>query len=92
MLLPETEILSANTESRLQETEVLSPGTEILSPETEILSPETELLSTEMEEDIESGATTVLGEAPGEEKDNSVAPLEFKVIKNVVITHTNETL
>lgn len=92
VLLPETEILSANTESRLQETEVLSPGTEILSPETEVLSPETELLSPEMEEDNELGATTVLGETPREEKDNSVAPLEFKIIKNVVITHTNEKL
>ncbi|CEG28511.1 hypothetical protein [Bacillus sp. B-jedd] len=106
VLLSETEILtpelkpsSRETENLIPETEPLSSETEILSIDrepgftgTEVLSSGTELLSPNLEDDNESGATTVLGEAPGEENNISVVPLDFKIVKNVVITHTNETL
>ncbi|RHW42727.1 hypothetical protein D1B31_03845 [Neobacillus notoginsengisoli] len=90
VLVPGTEILSPNTEFLSPELEPLASETEVLSPETELLAPYvtagTEVLSEE------PGGTTILSEATVPASIETRTPIKFKVVKNVVITHTEETL
>jgi hypothetical protein len=83
-----TEVLSSATEVLTNETEVQRPQTEVLSPETEVLDYGTELLSNE-------GDTTVLnptGELEMEEETDNIPAVDFKVVKDIKVTHTNKVI
>ena len=76
-----TEVLLMN------ETEVLEQGSEILINETEVLDNGTVVLA----EDI---GTTVLNATGETERENVTVPLavEFKMVKDIKITHSNEVI
>jgi hypothetical protein len=68
--------------------EVRRPQTEVLSYETEVLDYGTELLANE-------GGTTVLtptGELEMEEDTNNIPAVDFKVVKDIKVTHTNKVI
>lgn len=82
--IEETELPTPETELLIPETELLSPETELLSPETELLSPETELLSPETT--LLSPETTVLSP-----ETTLLSPqVDFEIIQDVVVVHTEE--
>ncbi|WML58831.1 hypothetical protein [Neobacillus sp. PS2-9] len=79
-----TEVLSTAKEVP----EVRRPQTEVLSHETEVLDYGTELLSDE-------GGTTVLtptGELEMEEETDNIPAVDFKVVKDIKVTHTNKVI
>lgn len=76
-----TEVLLMN------ETEVLEQGTEILMNETEVLYEGTVVLA-------EDSGTTVLNATGEVDYENVTVPLavEFKIVKDIKITHSNEVI
>jgi hypothetical protein len=101
VLINETEVLEKGTEVLMNETEVLEKGTEVLMNETEVLDNGTEVLMNETEV-LDNGTvvlaqemgTTVLNATTELESDNAAKPLaiEFKIVKDIKITHTNEVI
>jgi len=87
LLMNETEVLEQGSEILMNETEVLEQGTEILINETEVLDNGTVVLA----EDI---GTTVLNATGETERENVTVPLavEFKMVKDIKITHSNEVI
>ena len=81
------EIYSDFTEVLINETEVLEKGTEVLMNETEVLNEGTVVLA----QDI---GTTVLNGTTELESKNATKTLaiEFKIVKDIKITHTNEVI
>jgi hypothetical protein len=81
------EVYSDCTEVLMNETEVLEKGTEVLMNESEVLDNGTVVLSQEM-------GTTVLNATTELESENATEPLaiEFKIVKDIKITHTNEII
>jgi hypothetical protein len=82
-----TEVLMNEIEVLINETEVLEKGTEVLMNETEVLDNGTVVLA----EDI---GTTVLNGTTELESENAkkVLAIEFKIVKDIKITHTNEVI
>jgi len=66
-------------------TEVLSEFTDVLTQESEMLSEGTQVLT-------EDNATTVLRLDSDENSQQSPKPIEFKMVKNVVIVNTDEVI
>jgi 3D (Asp-Asp-Asp) domain-containing protein len=87
VLMNETEVLEIGTEVLMNETEVLEIGTEVLIDETEVLNYGTVVLA----QDI---GTTVLTATTELETENDTKPqaIEFKIVKDIKITHTNEVI
>jgi hypothetical protein len=91
VLTEETQVLtgiySDSTEVLMNETEVLENGTEVLMNETEVLDNGTVVLA----QDI---GTTVLNATTELESENAtkVLAIEFKIVKDIKITHTNEVI
>lgn len=91
VLIEDTQVLtgiySDSTEVLMYETEVLEQGTEVLMNETEVLDEGTVVLA----QDI---GTTVLNGTTELENENATKPLaiEFKIVKDIKITHTNEVI
>lgn len=89
--IEETELLAENTGAESYETELLQPETELLINETELLSPETELLTNETtllgpETTLLSPETTLLSP-----ETTLLSPqVEFEIIQDVMIVHTEE--
>ncbi|SDM85240.1 hypothetical protein [Bacillus sp. OK048] len=81
------EIYSDSTEVLMNETEVLENGTEVLMNETEVLDNGTVVLAQDF-------GTTVLNPTAELERENVTKPLaiEFKIVKDIKITHTNEVI
>jgi hypothetical protein len=81
------EIYSDSTEVLMNETEALEKGTEVLMNETEVLDNGTVVLA----EDI---GTTVLNGTTELDSEKATEPLaiEFKIVKEIKITHTNEVI
>ncbi|TDL71147.1 hypothetical protein E2R56_19185 [Rhodococcus qingshengii] len=91
VLIEDTQVLkgiySDSTEVLMNETEVLEKGTEVLMNETEVLDNGTVVLA----QDI---GTTVLNGTTELESEKATEPLaiEFKIVKDIKITHTNEVI
>jgi hypothetical protein len=87
LLMDETEVLEQDTEILMNETEVLDYGTEILMNETEVLDEGTVVLA-------EDSGTTVLNATGEVDYENVTVPLavEFKIVKDIKITHSNEVI
>jgi hypothetical protein len=91
VLTEETQVLtgiySDSTEVLMNETEVLENGTEVLMNETEVLDNGTVVLA-------QDTGTTVLNATTELESENATKPLaiEFKIVKDIKITHTNEVI
>lgn len=91
VLTEETQVLtgiySDSTEVLMNETEVLEKGTEVLMNETEVLDNGTVVLA----EDI---GTTLLNGTTELDSEKATEPLaiEFKIVKDIKITHTNEVI
>ena len=81
------EIYSDFTEVLINETEVLEKGTEVLMNETEVLDEGTVVLAQDL-------GTTVLNGTTELESENATKQLaiEFKIVKDIKITHTNEVI
>ncbi|MEH6993430.1 hypothetical protein V7075_12015 [Neobacillus drentensis] len=81
------EIYSDSTEVLMNETEVLEEGTEVLMNETEVLDNGTVVLAQDL-------GTTVLNATTELESENvtKVLAIEFKIVKDIKITHTNEVI
>ncbi|WHZ02750.1 hypothetical protein QNH48_28165 [Neobacillus sp. YX16] len=91
VLTEETQVLtgiySDSTEVLMNETEVLEKGTEVLMNETEVLDNGTVVLA----EDI--GTTVLNGTTELDSKNvTKVLAIEFKIVKDIKITHTNEVI
>jgi hypothetical protein len=87
LLMDETEVLEQDTEILMNETEVLDYGTEILMNETQVLDVGTVVLA-------EDSGTTVLNATGEVDYENVTVPLsvEFKIVKDIKITHSNEVI
>jgi hypothetical protein len=88
----ETETLPLGTKVLADGTQVLSDGTQVLANETQILTDGTEVLHEGTH--VEANCTTVLDITQDltNEKHHDEKVVDFKVVKDVKITHTNEIL
>nr|WP_263324556.1 hypothetical protein [Neobacillus sp. Marseille-Q6967] len=91
----ETEVLDSGTEVLNQGTEVLDSGTEVLYQGTEVLEAGTEVLDQGTEVLWQENGTTVLDDSVGEaqhEDESEIPKIEFKIVKDIKITHTSEKI
>ena len=87
VLMAETEVLEIGTEVLMNENEIFDIGAEVLMNETEVLDVGTVVLS-------QDSGTTVLHATGDLDRENVTEPLaiEFKIVKDIKITHTNEII
>ncbi|MFC4802216.1 hypothetical protein ACFPA1_23190 [Neobacillus sp. GCM10023253] len=88
VLLNETEVLlESSTEVLYESTEAFEPSVVLLDSGTEVLESGTEVL-------IETNETTVLNSAVElEDEENApIAKVEFRIIRDIKITHTDEVI
>lgn len=95
VLLNETEVLfESSTEVLYESTEAFEPGVVLLDSGTEVLDSGTEVLESGTEVLIETNETTVLNPAVDlEDEENApIAKIEFRIIRDIKITHTDEVI
>ncbi|MBS4212972.1 hypothetical protein [Neobacillus rhizophilus] len=95
VLSNETEVLlDSSTEVLYEGVETFEPGTEVLDPGTEVLNLGTEVLDGGTEVLIESNETTVLNPVVelDDKEDTPISEIEFKIIRDIKITHTDEVI
>ena len=88
-----TQVLSDGTQVLADGTQVLSDGTQVLADGTQVLSDGTQVLAdgTQVLADGMPGETTVLDQT-GELTSEDQEEIEFKVVKDVKIIHSDEVI